>query len=86
MNRFVNINPETMVNVFLKLITPVLCYAAEVWGFYAGPDIEWLHFKFCEQMLRVKKYTQNDFVYGELGRVPMSNFVTVKSHRQALSR
>ena len=72
MNRFVNLSPETMVDVFDKLITPVLCYAAEVWGFHAGPDIERFHLKFCKQVLGVKRCTQNDFVYGELGRVPMS--------------
>ena len=70
MNRFVNLSPETMVDVFDKLITPVLCYAAEVWGFHAGPDIERLHLKFCKQVLGVKRCTQNDFVHGEL--VPMS--------------
>ena len=52
LSRFVNLRPETMVDVFDKLIKPVLCYSAEV--------------------LRVKRCTQNDFVYGELGRAPMS--------------
>ena len=64
MNRFVNLSPETMVDVFDKLRTPILCYAAEVCGFHAGPDIERLHLKFCKQVLGVKRCTQNDFVYG----------------------
>ena len=33
-----NLSPETMVDVFDKLITPVLCYAAEVWGFHVSSD------------------------------------------------
>ena len=59
-NRFVNLNPGTTMDVFDKLITPVLCYAAEVWGFHAGPDIERLHLKFSKQVLGVKRCTQND--------------------------
>ena len=30
-----------------------------------------MHLKFCKQLLGVKQTTQNDFVYGELGRYPL---------------
>ena len=30
--------------------------------------------QFCKRLLGVKKCTQNDFVYGELGRCPMRNY------------
>jgi len=30
--------------------------------------------QFCKRLLGVKKCTQNDFVYGELGRCPMQNY------------
>ena len=36
-----------------------------------APEIEKVHLKFCKNILGVKRSTQNDFVYGELGRVPM---------------
>ena len=72
LNRFVNLSPKMMMEIFDKLITPILCYGSEVWGFNTGLDIERLHLKFCKQVLGVKRCTQNDFVYGELGRVPMS--------------
>ena len=54
-----------------KFITPILSYGGEVWGFYKGPDIENVHVSFCKTLLSVKKSAQNDFVLGELGRVPM---------------
>ena len=34
---------------------------------------ERVHLQFCKKLLGVKISTQNDFVYGELGRVTMQN-------------
>ena len=34
---------------------------------------ERVYLQFCKKLLGVKKFTQNDFVYGELGRVPLKN-------------
>ena len=31
--------------------------------------IERVHYQFCKKVLGVRKTTQNDFVYGELGRI-----------------
>ena len=53
------------MDLFDKLITPILNYASEVWGFDHGKAIELVHL----QILKVKRSTQNDFVYGELGRI-----------------
>ena len=68
---FINLKPEFMLDLFDKFITPVLNYGCEVWGFHQAPSIENVHLKFCKNILGVKKSTQNDFVYGELGRTPM---------------
>ena len=32
-----------------------------------------MHLQFCKKLLGVKRSTQNDFIYGELGRVPLQN-------------
>lgn len=45
-----------------------MCYGSEVWGFNKGKDIERAHLQFCKRILAVKQSTQNDFIYGELGR------------------
>ena len=60
-----------------KLISPILNYGSEVWGFHDAPEIEKVHLKFCKNILGVKNSVQNDFVYGELHRLPMKYARTV---------
>ena len=67
-SKFVNVSPSLVLDLFDKLISPILCYASEVWGFSKADSIERIHLKFCKRLLSVKQCTQNDFVYGELGR------------------
>ena len=71
LRRFVNLNPSFQIDLFDKLITPVLHYASEVWGFHPAPSIERVHLRFCKRILGIRICTQNDFVYGELGRMPL---------------
>ena len=52
-------------------MAPTLNYAAEVWGYHKGPDIEIIHTKFCRKILCVKPSTNLSALYGELGRTPM---------------
>ena len=42
---------------------------AAMLGFAQSTCIERVHLQFCKRLLVVKKCTQNDFVYGELGRM-----------------
>ena len=72
LNRFIALKPSFLIELFDKLITPILHYASEVWGFHTAPAIERVHLKFCKRMLGVKTSTQNDFIYGELGRMPLA--------------
>ena len=58
-------------DLFDTLVFPVLNYAAEIWGAHNGPDIEVIHTKFCRKLLTVKRSTNLDALYGELGRIPM---------------
>ena len=71
--KFTNISPRHTIELFDKLVSPILNYAAEVWGFFQATHIERVHLQFCKRLLGVKKTTQNNFVYGELGRI---NFQT----------
>lgn len=66
--KFTYISPKHKLDLFDKLITPILNYACEVWGFFQAKTIERVHLQYCKKLLGVKKTTQNDFVYGELGR------------------
>ena len=74
--KFTNISPKHTLELFDKLVSPILNYAAEVWGFFKANHIERVHLQFCKRLLGVKKTTQNNFIYGELGRI---NFQTRRS-------
>ena len=69
--KFTNISVKHRLELFDKLVAPVLNYGSEVWGFQNADTIERVHMKFCKTILGVKKSTQNDFIYGELGRKSM---------------
>ena len=71
--KFTFLSPRHKLELFDKLVTPTLNYGSEIWGFIQGNTIERVHLQFCKRLLGVKKTTQNDFIYGELGR---TNFLT----------
>lgn len=70
--KFPDISPIEMCQLFDKLVRPILEYGAEVWGFHSCKDIEQLHLSFCKNILGVRRSTPNDFVYNELGRLPLA--------------
>ena len=59
------------VDLFEKIVEPVLNYAAEVWGHHQGSDVESILTKFCRKILVVKKSSNLDALYGELGKIPL---------------
>ena len=67
--KFTDISIQHRLDLFDKLVSPILCYSSEVWGFIHGKAIEKVHLQFCKRILGVKKTTQNDFIYGDLGRI-----------------
>ena len=68
LHKFTNINVKHTLELFDKLVTPIMNYGAEVWGFCKAVHIERIHLQFCKRLLGVKISTQNNFIYGELGR------------------
>ena len=62
---------SVVIDLFEKFIVPILNYGSESWGFHDAPDIEKVQLRFYKRILGVKGTTQNDFIYGILGRVPM---------------
>ena len=71
--KFTFVTPMHKLELFDKLISPILNYSSEVWGFCTANAIERVHMQYCKKLLGVKKTTQNDFLYGELGR---TNYLT----------
>ena len=63
--------PKTMFDLFDKMVAPVLCYGAEVWGYERHERIERVHTQFCKRVLcgSYGSYTtSNVAVYGDCGR------------------
>ena len=63
---FTNISIKHRLELFDKLVLPILNYGCKVWGFRMTNNIERVH-----NILSVKRSTQNKFVYGELSRFPL---------------
>ena len=68
----VSLNVSEKLKMFDAMISPILNYGSEIWGFHKSVDIERLHLKFMKLILHVKPQTMDYIVYGELGRVPMA--------------
>lgn len=66
--KFTAITVKHRLDLFDKLVLPILNYSAEVWGFIPALNIERVHTQFLKKVLNVKISTQNDFVYGEVAR------------------
>ena len=67
--KFTFLKPSIILDLFDKLISPVLNYGSDVCGFSKAPAIGTVHLHFCKKLLDVKQATQYDFVYGELCRI-----------------
>ena len=68
LQKFTFISPKHKLDLFDKLMSPILNYACEIWGFVQANSIERVHLQFCKKLLEVKKTTQNDVIYAYLGR------------------
>ena len=56
--KFTDISLKHRLELFGKLISPILTYSAEVWGFIQAPAIERVHLKFLKTISTVKTSTQ----------------------------
>ena len=59
--------------LFANFILPILAYGSEVSGISKADNTERTLLQFCKHLLGVKMQTQNNFVYGELGKVTLRN-------------
>ena len=67
--KFTDLSPKHTLELFDKLILPILSYSSEIWGFNKGTQVERIHLGFCKRLLGVKVKTQNAFIYGDTGRL-----------------
>ena len=55
LNKFTYISPKHKLDLFNKLISPILNYSSEVWGFIKANSIERVHLQYCKKLLGVRK-------------------------------
>ena len=60
-----------MLDIFDKMILPILLYGCEVWGYENVESIEIFYRRFLKYLLRVNPQTTNCMIYGETGRTPL---------------
>jgi len=70
---------QLSLDLFDKMVVPILLYGAEIWGTQNREVIETVHRKFCKYILSVSYNTSNAAVLGELGRLPLSVLYKYKS-------
>ena len=59
------------IDLFNKLVKPILLYGCEVWGYGNIDVIERVQLKFLKCILNMKSSTPNSMVYGETGTLPI---------------
>ena len=72
-----NLPVDIMLELFDKMIMPILLYGCEIWGYSNIDCLEIFYRKFLKDVLKLNSQTTNCMVYGETGRTPLS--VTVNS-------
>ena len=68
---FVNESHPTLSVSLRALLTPILCYGCEIWGFKEDKDLERVEIKFLKSILRLPNSTPNMAVRSELGKLPI---------------
>ena len=63
--------PSMQIDLFKKMVSPILSFGGEVWGLNAATQLETIHLSFLKSILGVKTSTPNCFIYGELGVYPL---------------
>lgn len=69
---------DIQCELFDKMVTPILLYGSEYWGFNCINQIEIFVRKFLKNVLHLPKATPNCIVYGETGRFPLQLAVEKK--------
>jgi len=69
---------DIQIELFEKLVVPVLLYGSEVWGAEDISQVEVFYRKFLKQTLYLKGFTPNCMVYGESGTFELEYLVYLR--------
>ena len=62
---------DIQVDLFDKMVVPILLYGSEVWGFGSCELATKLQLRFYKTVFKLRKSTPNAMVFGELGKIPV---------------
>lgn len=66
-----DLSVECQLDLFDKIVVPVLLYGCEIWGYENLDIIERVHLKFLKTIFNLKSSTPSYMIYGESGRFPL---------------
>lgn len=69
--RLHNLSIKCQIDLFNKIVKPILLYGSEIWGYSNNDVLERIQLKFCKFLLKLKNSTPNYMIYGELGIFPL---------------
>ena len=74
-----NLSVECQIELFDKMVKPILLYGSEIWGYSKNIDcLEKIQLRFCKLLLKLKSSTPNYMIYGELGRFPIEIDIKIR--------
>ena len=62
---------ELQIDLFDKMVKPILLYCSEIWGMGNCDIIERIQLRFIKHIVNLKKSTPSYMIYGELGITPL---------------
>ena len=69
--RSLNLPYDIQIDMFNKMIKPILLYGCEIWGMGNFDVLERIQLKFYKYIFNLKKSTPSYMIYGELGATPL---------------
>ena len=69
---------KTLLELFQKIISPILVYGAEVWGYEYCKQIENVQTKFCKRIIGLSSSSSNVTALGECGTLSLCCIYYVK--------
>ena len=73
-----NLPIDIVLDLFDKMILPILLYGCEIWGYEKLGHIETFYKKFLKYILKVNQQTADCMVYGETGTTPLSVIIETR--------
>ena len=71
-SRKLQLNIQTQIDLFHKLVLPVIAYGSEIWAYEDLSKLDGFHLKFLRFILCLNTSTPIPMIYGETGELPIS--------------